>query len=284
MISLEIFDKAHSPAPCSGEVVIKTCNRSEVYSGAGEIPIEVVSRLFRVVCGLESNLIGEKAIQGQVKAAYLEACENQLSSSMHKLFQRALYVGKKIRSHTGINKGAVSYSQAAVDILMKKNIIEESMKISLIGAHIMNDKIISYLLKKGASTIFLGNRTYHKAKEIADKYGSEAFSLDQLTDQLLDTDILITASSAPHYLINANNFPANKKMTIIDLAMPADVDPELAAREYIDYITLEHIENTVSQNLEKRELELEKAGRMVDEEIDWFMAYQKSWTRSPVKT
>lgn len=274
MVKLRISAKSTIPTISKGEVVIKTCNRSETYGGEGEIPQSVVTHLFRVVSGLESNLVGEKAIQGQVKDAYLYASDNNLSSSMHMLFQRALYVGKKVRTNTGINRGAVSHSQAAVDLLINSNISLGNRKITLIGAHNMNQKIIAYLLKKGAKTIFLGNRTFHKAESMAKEIGSEAFTLDKLSEQLIDTDILISATSAPHYIVTNKNYPSGKKMTIIDLALPSDVDPSIVDKEPVKYITIDHVEDSVNINLEKRSLELKKASMIVESEIEIFMNNQ----------
>lgn len=271
MINLEIKRKNRNEISQPGSVILKTCNRSEIYSGSGEIPEKVIRHLFRITTGLESSLIGENAIQGQVKDAYLEAAKTCLSSSIHKLFQRALYVGKKVRTKTGINKGAVSHSQAAVDLLLNLNLNLNNSNITLIGAHNMNEKILYHLVRKGAKTLFLGNRTYNKASVLAQKYNSKAFYLKDLKNILKKTDILITATSAPHTIININNFPVERKMTIVDLAVPGDVGEEVRELKRVKYFNNEGVENTVNQNLSLRVKEINLASEIVEEEVKDFI-------------
>lgn len=271
MISLEIKSSDKFATPKPGTVVLKTCNRSEIYSGSGDIPIDIVRHLFRITTGLESNLVGENAIQGQVKEAYNRAKENNISSSLHKLFQKALYVGKKVRTETGINRGAVSHSQAAVDLLLKLNLDLENAFITLIGAHNMNDKIIYHLARKGAKTVFLGNRTFNKAKEIAKKYNSGVFHLDSLTSILNKTDILISATSAPHSIINSSNFPKGRQMTIVDLAIPQDISKEIINLDGIKYYNNSGVEDRVNQNLSLRKKEITLASIIVDNEVNDFL-------------
>lgn len=271
MIKVEILNKNDVSLEDKGQVVLSTCNRAEVYSGEGEIPEEVIRHLFRVTSGLESNLIGEKAIQGQVKEAYGRAINKELSSSLHKLFQRALFVGKKVRTQTGINRGAVSHSQAAVDLLLKLNLNLQNSFITLIGAHHLNDKVIYYLKKNGAKTLFLGNRTYEKAKKISEKHNSEVFHLDNLKEILKETDILITATSAPHKIIHKEHIPTDREITIIDLAVPADTDEEVINMKNIRYYNNSGVEETVNLNLDIRKIEIEKAKVIVEREVDEFI-------------
>lgn len=276
MISLEIKSRDEHIHSTTEAVYLKTCNRTEVYSGDGEIPVDIIRHLFRVTTGLESNLIGEKAIQGQVREAYKLGSKKPLSSSLHKLFQRALYVGKRVRTETGINRGAVSHSQAAVDLLINLDLDLKGSHITLIGAHNMNEKIMLYLKRKGAETIFLGNRTFDKAKDLADKQGSKAFHMDSLEEVLKNTDILITATSAPHHIIHKKNFPLTKDMTIIDLAVPEDVDRDVKELKNVHYIDNRKVEKSVNQNLAQREDEIKKATEIVEDEITLFLDKLKS--------
>ncbi|MGL1893504.1 MAG: hypothetical protein OCD02_17840 [Spirochaetaceae bacterium] len=278
MVKVEILNKDTFVPQRDKHVVLNTCNRTEIYSGEGEIPEEVIKHLFRVTTGLESSLIGEKAIQGQVKEAYKTASETGLSSSIHKLFQRALNVGKNVRTNTGINRGAVSHSQATVDLLINLNLNLKNSHITLIGAHNLNEKIIYYLLKKGAETVFLGNRTYYKAKEISEKYNSAAFHLDTLKEVLQKTDILITATAAPHAIIHKDNFPMDKEMTIIDLAVPSDTDIDVQNLDNVHYVDNTGVEKTVNVNLGIRELEFKKASIIVENEVELFLEKLKNDT------
>ena len=152
-------------------ILLNTCNRVEWYSGKGSIPGDVALHLFRVVSGLESVIIGETAIVNQVKTAYMEAVKHTLlDKNLHKLFQTALFVGKRVRRETGISRGAMSHSQAAVNLLFQKIENPEKLNITVIGVNALNEKIIRFLVNKGAKTIFIGNRTYDKAKILAEKY------------------------------------------------------------------------------------------------------------------
>lgn len=272
MVKIEVLNKNDVSLEVRNQVVLSTCNRAEVYSGDGEIPKEVIRHLFRVTSGLESSLIGEKAIQGQVKEAYSRAAALGLTSSLHKLFQRALNVGKKVRTVTGINKGAVSHSQAAVDLLLKLDLNISDSFITIIGANHLNDKIIYYLNRKGAKTVFIGNRTYEKAEKIAERHKSEVFHLNDLHSVLERSDIIITATSAPHTIIHKEHIPTDREITIIDLAVPADTGEEVINMENITYYNNAGVEETVNLNLDTRRLEIEKAAVIVDQEVEKFIA------------
>jgi glutamyl-tRNA reductase len=259
-------------------VALQTCNRLEIYYGEGTVPGPVAHHLFRVVAGLESSLVGEMAIQGQVKAAYVEACcKFDLNKGLHSLFQTALFVGKRVRTETGISRGAVSHSLATVDIIAQSGIDLNKALITIIGAHKLNEDIIKFLLSKGAETIFLGNKSFDKAQSVASNYGCQVFRLDQLKEFLAFTDVLITATAAPHLIVNLQNFPIGKKMMVFDLAFPRDVDERIGAFENVKLYDLEKIERKVNQNLEKRTAEIEKAEMMISEEVTRFLKKQNNY-------
>ncbi len=256
-------------------VLVQTCNRLEFYYGVGEVPLSIARHLFRVVSGLESSLIGETAIQGQIKSAYLEACEkNNLSKGIHHLFQTALFVGKRVRSESGISRGAMSHSQAAVEIISQSSINLNKALISLIGAHKLNEDIIRFLQNKGAETIFLANKSYEKAESLSRKHGCQMMKLDQLPDMLHFSDILISATSAPHLIVNFNDFPKDREMLVLDLAFPRDVDDRIGQLPGVTLFNLETIENTVNQNIGKRKAEVTVAEMLIEEEIIFFLKKQ----------
>ena len=258
-------------------VFVKTCNRLELYYGEGDIPVDIAQHLFRVVSGLESCLVGEIAIQGQVKTSYLEASEKyKLSKSMHVLFQTALSVGKRVRSESSISRGAMSHSNAVVNIICQSGINLGSSLITLVGAHKLNDDIIRFLRSKGAEAILLGNKNYDKAIQLSLKHDCNAFRLERLTDFLPFTDILITATAAPHLIVKKEFFPLGKKMLIIDLAFPRDVDPLIGLMENITLYNLETIEKHVSQNIDKRKNEIKKAQLIIEDELERFFEKQRN--------
>jgi len=261
-----------SEHPC---VKLHTCNRLEIYEGDGYIPMYVIRHLCRVVSGLESSLVGETAIQGQVKEAYMEAAQKyDLSKSIHSLFQYALYVGKKVRAMSGISRGAVSYSQAVLEIIDRMGLNLNESIITLIGAHRLNESIIRYLKAKGAETIFLANRSIEKIYPIAIDYNCKIVGFHQLFHVLGITDILISATSAPHIIVKDADFPDNKTMLIFDLAFPRDIDESIGRRNGVILYNLEDIEQQINQNITQRTKAIEIAEEIIDEAVRQFVKKQ----------
>ena len=256
-------------------VMLNTCNRTEFYEGDGNVSENIVRHLFRVVSGVESSLVGEIAVQGQVKNAYVEAAAKfKLSKGIHQLFQNALHVGKRVRTESGISKGAMSHSLAAVEIICKSGINLNHALITIIGAHKLNEDIIKFLLSKGAETIFLGNKSYEKALTISKKFGCKAFRLDNLKQFLPFTDILISATSAPHTVVHYSQFPKNKKMLIIDLAFPRDVEEAIGNLVNVSLFNINDMEKQVTQNLESRKIQIKKAEEIIEQEVERFLTKQ----------
>ena len=166
-------------APREDGVLLKTCARTELYWGDGDVPADVARHLFRVAAGLESPLLGEGAILGQIKQSYFEAKKTgKLSPSINKLFQTASYVGHRVRTETGIARGAVSYSQVTVDILCHELPDLGNKVVSIIGVNELTESVLNFLIARGATNILLANRSFDKAEEIAHKYNNvEAFLL-----------------------------------------------------------------------------------------------------------
>ena len=128
-------------------VFLQTCNRVELYYGDGDIPDSVARHLFRVVCGLESAIVGERAVQGQVKDAYMTARDSgeKLSAGLHKLFECALQIGKRVRTETQISHGAVSHSLATIEIIEREHIDLKNAHIAIIGVNKLTEDIIKFL-------------------------------------------------------------------------------------------------------------------------------------------
>ena len=256
----------HSDTP---HVLLQTCNRIEIYWGDGEIEPETANHLFRVVSGLESGLLGESAIQGQVKIAYELARETQkLPASLHKLFQSALRVGKLVRNKSGIGRGAVSHGQATVDLIQQSGINLKNALITLIGVNKLTEDTIKFLQNRGAETIFVANRSYEKALPYAEKYNCKIFDFTNLKQILSFTDILISATSAPHTIIRKESFPISKEMIIFDLAFPRDVEPGIAGYEKVKLYNLEDLESIIRQNIRNRHSELTVAADIIETEVE----------------
>lgn len=265
----------------SGTVLLQTCNRVELYGGNGQVPEDIVRHLFRLVSGLESHFIGESFIVGQIKEAYQTACTKwNLDASLHRLFQWAMLTGKRVRSETAISRGAMSHSHAVVEII--KNSIEnyKAMRFAFIGVNKINKTIMTFLKDNVNSSFLLCNRTYDKAVALEQQFNCQAFRLDHLKESLLLSDIIISATSAPHAIIHAEHIPLHRSQVIFDLAVPSDVDPTVVQLPNIQYYSIVSIENKVIQNIADRSAEIVKAVSIVEEEIDKFLVYQnKYWSR-----
>ena len=264
----ERFFKEFNRDGVGPSVFLQTCNRVELYYGDGDIPDDVARHLFRVVCGLESAITGEKAVQGQVKDAYLAARNSQkLPTPMHKLFESALQIGKRVRNETEISHGAVSHSLAAIEIIEQEKIDLENSRITIIGVNKLTADIIKFLQNKGAKLVFLANRTEEKARKMAQPFGIEVYTLDEKAAFMHDTDILISATSAPNAIICKSDINPNKKLLAIDLAFPRDIEPDVTDIEGVTLYNLHDVEQKVKDNISIREDEIKKAEALIEEEI-----------------
>ena len=251
-----------------GAVLLQTCNRVELYYGEGDVPDDVARHLFRVTAGLESALIGERAVQGQVKESYQQAqLQYRLTAEMHKLFSCALEVGKRVRTETEISQGAVSHSLATIEILQQEQVDLSQSRITIIGVNKLTSDILKFLKNKGARMVFLANRSQMKAHQLADPLGISVFELHDKQRFLADTDILISATSAPHAVIDATDIPAVKKLLAIDLAFPRDIDPSVGRLPNVRLYNLSDVERRVRENISVRKSEVVRAEAIIEEEI-----------------
>ncbi|WP_027454565.1 glutamyl-tRNA reductase [Xylanibacter brevis] len=249
-------------------VFLQTCNRMELYHGSGEVPDEVARHLFRVVSGLESAIIGERAVQGQVKEAYTLAKQTQkLPTELHKLFETALQVGKRVRTETQISQGAVSHSLAAIEIIEQEQINLQDARITIVGVNKLTEEIIKFLQNKKAKLVFLANRTEEKARRMAEPFGIDIFRLEDKHNFLKDTDILISATSAPDAIIHPDDLTPGRSLLAIDLAFPRDIDPAVAQMENVKLYNLHDVELKVKENISIRQDEVQKAEQIIEEAI-----------------
>lgn len=272
MIQTLFLDRAHkhlAPTTPAGGVRLETCTRTELYWGDGTIDEAAARHLFRVAAGLESPLLGEMAIQGQMKKAYQEAAAaTKLSAPLHRLFQTAMHCGHRVRTETGISHGAVSYSQVTVDLLCQHLPDLRNMVVSIIGVNELTEAILNFLTARGATNIILANRSMQRAELMAERYGAEALPLTE-KQRLLDlSDVVISATSAPHTLINRCDFlPSDKKMLLFDLADPRDIADDVRHLIGKTLFTLADIERLAEQNVEARRAEVGKCEMIIEEEI-----------------
>jgi len=250
-------------------VVLATCDRVEVYHGQGWPEAPVVRHLFRVTAGLESPFLGEHQIQGQVKRAYLEASlRGCLDSGLHRLFQSALRAGKRIRTETGLGQGAVGHSRAVVELLLGLPVPLDHLNLLVIGVNHLNTGLLRFLVRRGHRSFLLGNRTLEAAQAVVDDLGvGEALPLDRLTEVLPRVDAVVSATSAPHLIVRADQVPVlGGPRWYFDLAVPRDIDPVLSQRPGVRVYNVGDLERVAGVARESRQAEVLAAERIIAEE------------------
>lgn len=256
-------------------VFLSTCNRMELYKGSGSVPEAVVRHLYRVAAGLESSLIGEKAIEGQLKKAYMEAKgKYKLSPALNRLFQTAMHTGKRVRNETGIASGAVSHSQVTVDILNREMADLDHKIIGIIGVNKLTEDILKFLMSKHTITVFLSSRKFLKAQDAAERYHGTAVRLERKTGLLKCADIIVSATAAPHLILKRNDLPTDRPLLLFDLAFPRDIEPSAGDLPNVRLYNLDDIERFAQANLMLRQQEVEKAETIIEEEIRKFFVWQ----------
>lgn len=258
-------------------VVIKTCRRVEVFKGSGVIAPEAVLHLFRLVSGLESPIFGDTSVQNQVKLAYENAARNNnLNKFLHKLFQEALRTGKKVRTYTTVSKGAVSYSQAIVQLLRLEGKLSSDTQIAIVGVSKLVSDLIKYFKHAGAKNITVLNRTFERAQELAERHHIKCAKLESCKETLRGSNILITAASAIEPFITKDLLDDNNLLTIIDIGVPANVAPDARIMRNIEYCSIDDVEKSVEENLSLRREEESKAMIIINKAVADYLAWQQS--------
>lgn len=278
-----------------GCVILFTCNRTEYYllccpkpeplssaifppshmfiDGAShhvytKEDFAAVWHLFRVAAGLDSQMLGENEVLFQVKEAYRLSREMQCQGKeLHKIFEHAFRIGRKVRRETALSRGNVSLASLVIKLLNKTCGLG-GKKVMLIGINKVIIHIAQYLAEHSIQTAFIGNRTFEKAVALARVLGGQAFHLDYLNDFMQEVDIIITATSAPHFIIRQEKVLSVldkriRPLYIIDLAVPRDVDPDLAHHPQVFLYNLETLQPLVDTNIINKQQEAQKAELIV---------------------
>ncbi len=263
-------------------ILLATCNRVELYQTQNSKlktqncgiyyynNEEAVRHLFRVAAGLDSQILGETEILGQVKEAYLKSGAGK-HSLLGRVFEKAIEVGRRVRAETGISRGNASVAGAAVGKVRRR--VGNKAKVLLIGSGKVTESIIKTMLKMNSTFILIANRTFDKALEIADRIGGTAIRFDQLEEALPDADAVISSTAAPHLILRKEQIGSrNKPLIIIDLAVPRDVDPAVADVPGVTLLGIGDVREEISLNLMRRRLESVFAERIVEKEVREFCA------------
>jgi glutamyl-tRNA reductase len=292
-------------------VIVSTCNRTEIYSIGPKSSAEQVRQwlqktgkltsaeidehcyirereksvqhLFRVAGGLESLVLGESQILGQLKESWQLAHEaGGIGKVMDRLFQHAFATGKRVRSKTGIGDHPVSVAYTTV--LLAKQIFGDlaSKTVVLVGAGEMVELCGRHLHDKGVSSLIIANRSIDRAVALADQFGAHAVALSDLPGMMHKADILISSTASQQPVISAAAVKAalkqrrSRPMFLVDIAVPRDIEPETAALKNVYLYTIDDLQQVVDSNLSKRHEAAQAAGGEVDSAVDEFMRWLNS--------
>jgi glutamyl-tRNA reductase len=248
-------------------VLLSTCNRVELYQLADNAASEIAVRhLFRVAAGLDSQILGETEILGQVRKAAVNA-----EGFLGQLFKTAVAVGKRVREETDISRGNVSIASVAVTIARRLLDKGPKKKVLLVGSGKIAEAVLKNLLKSNYEFVFVANRTFDKAEQLSEKIGGTAVRFDRLVDEIEKADLVMCSTSAPHLVLKSDRIKKRKKpLLVIDLAMPRDVDPAVAAIAGVKLLNLDDIKEEINLNLLRRRIEAVRAEQIVEQEVKLF--------------
>jgi glutamyl-tRNA reductase len=240
---------------------------------------DAVRHLFRVTASLDSMIVGEPQILGQVKEAYATArAVGAVHSQLDLLLTRAFAVAKRVRTETAVGSSAVSVASVAVELAKKIFGSLHGKHVYLVGAGKMSELAARHLLAHGAASIFVANRTYDRAKQVAAKFDGRAILFEELYNTCDRADIVITSTGAPHAIFRREHGELflgrrkNRPMFFIDIAVPRDVDPEMNKLDGIFVYDIDDLQQAVSSHVADRRKEAERAEAIVDSEVERFQA------------
>jgi glutamyl-tRNA reductase len=240
---------------------------------------EVVRHVFRVAASLDSMIVGEPQILGQVKEAYAVArAVGAVHSQLDALLTRAFTVAKRVRTETAVGSSAVSVASAAVELARKIFGSLAGKQVFLVGAGKMSELAARHLLAHGAGAVFVANRTHERAVELAGKFAGRAILFEELYETADRADIVITSTGAPHHIFRREHGELflgrrrNRPMFFIDIAVPRDVDPEMAKLEGMFVYDIDDLQSVVAGHVDDRRREAERAEVIVDTEVERFAA------------
>ena len=286
----ELFSTLKEQIDVKEYIEINTCNRYEYFLYAedyNELDLdcenkyviiqysdEAVLHLFRMTSGLESMIIGEDQILGQVKDAKLKSeREGHCGNKLDAVFTKAIHVGQVVRNKTKINQGSISIGSAAVD-LAEENLGElQDKNVLVIGAGKMGTLVAKALAEKNLKAIFVANRTYYKAIKLAEELEGEAILFDNLEEKLINADLVISSTGAPHAIINKARLlkvfdeKIPKKMVFIDIANPRDIEEDVKEIG-IDLFNIDDLRGIAEKNKKLREKEVIEAEKIIKSEFD----------------
>jgi glutamyl-tRNA reductase len=244
---------------------------SSLYLHRGEA---AVRHVFRVGSSLDSMVLGEPQILGQIKAAYRTATEEQTSGViLNRLLHKAFFVAKRIRTETGIGDSAVSISYAAIELGRKIFGDLAGKEVLLIGAGEMAELAVEHLIRSRSGHIFVANRTFERGVELAAAYKGTPIRFEEVPDYLRRVDIIISSTGAKDFILGKQHVKAvmrgrrNRPIFFIDIAVPRDIDPAINTLNNAYVYDIDDLKDVVEENIEDRNREAVKAERIIDEAV-----------------
>jgi glutamyl-tRNA reductase len=276
--------------------MLMTCNRVEVYvvSPKGSkmllkfakkmnVPDRIVDfldheesirHLIRVASGMESMIVGEDQILGQVKDLYNIAKKTGSTGKMlDTAFNKAIHVGKRVRNETAINKGSVSIGSAAVELAEEVMVDLKGKTVMIIGAGEMGTLVAKALANKNINALYVANRTFERAVELADELSGTAIAYDMISDYIGESDVVISATAAPHLVITKDIIEnslseRDQDILLIDIANPRDIEESVVQIQAVKLFNIDSLKSISEKNLRKRRDEIPRVKKIIEEEME----------------
>ncbi len=283
-----------------GVIIVSTCNRVELYADVlsknrgirllkefisiyhNQNVFEVekyfysytnkqaILHLFKVSAGIDSQIIGEKQILGQLQFSYNEAEQaGTVTNFLNVIFNEGIDIGVKIRDNTAISTGNFSLANAAVSIIKNISGGIKNKEILIIGVGKISELVVKELNKEKAAVTFVSNRSYEKACKLADCVGAKAVRFNQLEEKLNEVDVIISATSSPHLMIKREDLEnVRNELLIIDFSVPRDIEEEVKYLKGVTLFCLDDIDSIIEKDLIKRKQEIPKALRIIEKRLE----------------
>lgn len=250
---------------------------------------ETVKHIFAVASGIDSQVLGENQILGQVKDALHQAQEIKTSKNiLNKLFNNAIFTGKRARTETAIGEKSLSIGYAAVELATKIFETLNKKKVLLLGAGKMGQLVCKHLADAGAQQIIVANRTYDNAVELAKVFGGQALSFADLDQGLMDADVVVGSTGAPHFVLTKENVKSamkkrpNKPLFLVDIAVPRDIDPQVNDLNNVFLYNIDDLNQVVEEYYEERKKEIAKVEKIIAEECEKFLIWKNTLQTVPL--
>lgn len=282
-----------------GVLVLSTCNRIEFYASVTDpskgmqkikefiyeyyetnyIDLEpylysyantdAIRHLFNVASGLDSQVLGETQILGQVRDAYNKAKVLEVTDvTINRYFTEAMRVGRAARKKTSISKGSTSVGSVAIDLIKRSRGSLSGKKILIIGVGKVSSLVAKYLQKENADAVFISNRTYEKAVKFAEQINGKAVKFNMLKQYLIDADIIISTTACPCFILDTEDFTKYKKsLLIVDLAVPRDVSPDVGNLDGIQLLCMDDLDEVIEGTLAKKKESAIACKSIIEKEI-----------------